>query len=306
MIFAERRTAHGVNEMPNVWCYSRESGCDQRYIHDAAWLKIDIQELRNINAGNRIIAKNDGYSWGKAKTRGTIKKGSCIDLAENFEKSLFKKIPFRRMARDMAAGDILVVYSVCRIATSVMQLLWTMKSLKERGIRLIVRRQHIDTDDACWATAHHHSPCVLNMKGAFKGVDAMARRKYAAAVQGRFYAPPFYRAFGDSKQRRTIVLDKFQIATFRLIRLYQRSGLSIIQSLIKLEGVLAKRDSRPPIPLNGIAKLNGPTSHYSMGQQGLYFPLWTHSRHKNALPIYGKIRKLWASHSRAVRRRLLL
>ena len=149
-----------------------------------------MQELANIVVGNRIIAKNDSYSWGKTKTQNTKSHGSCVDISKNFTRTLFKRKAMKRF--DMAAGDILVIYSVCRIAASVTQLLWTMKSLRDRGIRLLVRRQHIDTADACWGTAHHRSPCVRKIEHVFKrghGVDVMARRKHEARMQGRFKAP---------------------------------------------------------------------------------------------------------------------
>ena len=92
------------------------------------------------------------------------------------------------------------------------------------------------------------------------------------------------------------MLDRKQLATFRLARLYLARGETKKQALEQVEALRAKRENRLPIPLNGVKRLGQFRTlpkHIRPNRDGWILPLWTVSRFDKAIVVYDEALALW-------------
>ena len=207
--------------------------------------------------------------------------------------------------KGLSGGDHIVMWHTCSVYDSDICMLREVGDWIEAGVNLHFVSMSEEEENRVLQL----SVIIREIDLAFKRVTKRGpktRIVSRAKVDGKFASRPFWRTYRSNGEIK-LVLDRSQILTFRLIRMLMRSGLSVVNSLIRTEEILAKRDSRSPIPMCGVLsvksiwKLKG---KYSMSQDGRIFPIWTFSRYKRGYQEYEQAKAAWASQNKAMKMRL--
>jgi hypothetical protein len=104
-----------------------------------------------------------------------------------------------------------------------------------------------------------------------------------------------------------LLLDRYQLVTFRYLILATSKGVTLAKAVVKLENLIAKREHRQPLSQAGSALLRSTDIkpiHYRVAKNGLYLPLWTVNRYKSARKTYDFALDLWRSQDAATKLRL--
>ena len=116
----------------------------------------------------------------------------------------------------------------------------------------------------------------------------------------------FWRSYSHGPTRK-LLLDRYQLVTFRYLILATSKGVTLAKAVVKLENLIAKREHRQPLSQAGSALLRSTDIkpiHYRVAKNGLYLPLWTVNRYKSARKTYDFALDLWRSQDAATKLRL--
>jgi DNA invertase Pin-like site-specific DNA recombinase len=217
--------------------------------------------------------------------------------------SLPKRAHGGRLHEELRRGDHVVVLRPDRVFCSVHDMSTTLFDWKARGITAHFAEDRIDLST-------EYGELILTVLVSFAQMERQltaARCREARAVlvsQGKFAGgngpPPFWK-LEKSGRTKKLVLDRKQLATFRLAKLYLARGATKRQALERVEALLATREQRLPIPLSGVQRIGGYRDlpkHIRPDHAGWIRPLWTVARFDKANSVYGNAIVHWIESRR--------
>jgi DNA invertase Pin-like site-specific DNA recombinase len=205
-----------------------------------------------------------------------------------------------RLHRQLSPGDHIIVLRPDRVFCSIHDMSTTLFDWKARGITAHFAEDRIDLGT-------EYGELILTVLVSFAQMERQltsSRCRDARAVlvaDGKFAGgngpPPFWKLHKSGGVKK-LILDRKQLATFRLARLYLARGATKQQALEQVEALLAKREQRLPIPLTGTKRLG---RFRTLPKQirpncdGWILPLWTVSRFDKAALVFDDSLCLWRS-----------
>lgn len=203
-----------------------------------------------------------------------------------------------RLHRELSPGDHIVVLRPDRVFCSIHDMSTTLFNWKARSITTHFAEDRIDLST-------EYGELILTVLVSFAQMErelSSSRNRETRVVlvaEGKYAGgngpPPFWRLHKSGGVKK-LVLDRRQLATFRLARLYLARGATKQQALEQVEALLAKREQRLPIPLTGTKRLGQFRTlpkHLRPNRGGWILPLWTVSRFDKALLVYDEGLAQW-------------
>lgn len=214
---------------------------------------------------------------------------------------VFRRQNGKRLNKELKPGDIVVCLRPDRVFGSVRDMSQTLQDWSNREVDI-----HFAEDGM--RASSPAGKMMLSIMVAFSEMErqlASTRAKesrLALEADGKYAGgvgyPPFWMGIITGKQKKRLVLDRRQIVTYRLIELLIYKGMKIIDALMRVEELIAKRENRKPMPFHGVMRRGywaQMPKYYVANKNGLIFPMWTRNRHARAKHLWPEARDLWRS-----------
>lgn len=222
----------------------------------------------------------------------------CDSVVSSYMKDLRCRPAGRNLDRDLMPGDHVVFSTLDRGFRSVRDMVNTIPDWKERGVEI-----HFAADRMCMsdpggvllATAIAQFAELESQLTSERTKESKAIKRIAGEYAGGA-VPSFWKLikFGEYQK---LVLDRSLLAEFRLIRLYLGQGMSLQNSLERIENLIALRERRPAIPQCGLypraAAIENLPQDYPRDKKGCVWPKWHRHRYRKSRPSYEAALKAW-------------
>ena len=266
---------------------------------------VRVSHRSSVESGLGLMAQmSAGTSYTDELIRNcpSLSRGEayCDAAVSAYDLPLMKRTDGKRLVDALLPGDHVVFYSMDRAFRNTREMLVTTDEWRQRGITAHFVSEGFDMSSPEGRLVATVAASLGEMEAALCSSRAKECRTvlaHSGKFAGGSNTPPFWRLH-QVRGKRILVLDRYQIATFRCVKmLIEVFGFTKKAACTRVEAMLAKMENRVTVPILGVSR-NAPRwrslpSRFRPYRNGMVYPMWTIDRYDAAMRTWQATWDAW-------------